>query len=531
MKNIKILFLFSALAMLFACEADYEPLNDYSDVDWYTSTFGDAKLVGVDNYLSFSDLSQNYIDHSWSFADTSGCKFLKGVIVRQDTSFTQFIDKDLDEVSTKETVSILFTKPGVQGIRLRNTFPHPVTFEGLDTLVAVKEGDVWVIDTTFMVDVYDTIQSAFKVFKEDIEIANVDFNQQVTLADSASWPTVEIEAGASLKFVDMTEKGRPNLITWSVNGGSPSTSTDSAAVVNYYRLGTFFARQTAARSGENLPFGNKMKYVPLKIKVIKSSLPFEIVGTITEKSDETIQMSVSGELVEFTDKEEFFTVHVTNPNGFDKIVPVSSVSRNASFGNIIDLKLSEAIYGNDVVTVSYAGGNLESLDERTLQGFTDILVTPHVVTLTSESVYGFESGADDWISTNAPTVAYSTEQVASGNYSIKLTSVAGEDWTRCTSENNPVELEAGKTYTIKYKVWIDPSTTTASMGPWFYWNDGAGGQQFWTGLNPLARGEWISFSRDQVVPDAGPGFFSFRVNGDAILYFDDVTIIETDNRP
>ena len=85
MKNIKFLFVFSMLALLlFACEKDYEPLNDFSDVEWYTSAFRNEKQVAIDKYMSFSDLSYNALEHTWSFSAESGCKFLTGNITRNN---------------------------------------------------------------------------------------------------------------------------------------------------------------------------------------------------------------------------------------------------------------------------------------------------------------------------------------------------------------------------------------------------------------------------------------------------------------
>ncbi|GAF02769.1 carbohydrate binding domain-containing protein [Saccharicrinis fermentans] len=462
MKNIKLLFVFSILAMMFACEADYEPLNEYSDVDWYTSSFSEETMVGLEKYLSFSDLSHNATSHSWSFSSESGCKFLTGRITRTDSTYYPFIDEDLDTISSDKTVHILFTKAGLQTIRLRNTFDDFVSFKGNDTLEAVYENGEWLIDTTFIVDVYDSIQSAFKVFKDDVEItaANVDFDQQVFLSDSASWPVQEVMAGEQLKFVDMTTVGRPTDVTWNVGGGTPSSSTDSAAVISFYRLGDYFARFTATRTGENIPAGYKMKYVPLKIRVIQSTLPFEVTGPLVELENEKIQISLTGEMQPFTDEEENFIVHVTNSSGFDQDIPVKAVTINDDQKNIIELELEDPIYNSDVITVSWAGGNIISLDERNLVAFSDLPVVMYKPNLIVSP--GFEDGGTQWV-TGSDHVAsnmneYSTTDPASGMYCMHL--VTNEAVRNSVVNVTNFDVTKGVTYELSWKVKV----TAASGG-------------------------------------------------------------------
>lgn len=461
MKNIKFLFVFSMLALLlFACEKDYEPLNDFSDVEWYTSAFRNEKQVAIDKYMSFSDLSYNALEHTWSFSAESGCKFLTGNIKHSDTTYTKYIDTEKigDTITTDQTIHVLFTKPGLQKIHFRNTFPHYVEFKGNDTLAAVKEGNVWVIDTTFIVDVFDSIQSSFKVFKENVEIANVAFDQQVKLADTASWPTVEIMAGEALKFVDMSTVGRPNSRTWYFGGGTPATSGDSVASVNFYRLGTFYARMESRRVGENIPGGYKMKYIPLKIKVNRSNLPLGKVGDIVELQDEKIQIAVSGELAAFAGKESDFTVHVTNQNGFDQDIPVQLAKVSSSSGTIIELKLAQPIYNSDVVTVSYVGNTIQSLDEREMDAFTTAPVKMYAPELIPYG--GFEDGGSKWVKGSDHVAAnineYSMNNPFDGNYCMHLNTIAAGRNSVVNTTLFP--MKKGVTYKLSWRVKVVAAT-------------------------------------------------------------------------
>lgn len=542
MKNIKYLFVFSILALFFACDDDYEALNEYADVDWYTSGFNLMKQLNIEDYMSFSDLSQGAVEHSWTFSDTSGCKFLKGMIVRQDSTYYPFIDENLGNTSYDETVSVLFTKPGLQGIRLKNTFSRFVEFIGTDTLSAVKQGDVWVIDTTFMVDVFDTIQSAFKVYHNEVEIASIAYNQQSVLADKDSWPEYEIQAGEALKFVDLTEVGRPNTSGWTLNGGSPSSSSDSVAMINYYRLGTFYARNTSSRTGEKIPGAMKMKYVPLKIKVIKSTLPFEVTGTIKEQKDETIQIAVTGEVNNFTGKEGFFTVHVTNSkSGFDQDIAVASASVNASQGNIIDLKLAEPIYNEDVVTVAYAGGDITSLDDRTLEDFTTLPVKMYILNLITNG--GFEDGSSGWaIGTEKPDkdVAlseYSTTDPAEGNYCYHMHVTADEyaDGLRSSVMNTgSFDLTPGKKYVYKFKYKTISKLKGGFEPRLFYYDNGAYTKLWgaWSNYNP-ANGEWTQATKVYNFTKASAKNISINVLSyvESEIYLDDFWLYEEEVRP
>ncbi|MBI9057100.1 MAG: hypothetical protein JEZ01_04965 [Labilibaculum sp.] len=528
MKNINLIFGLFMLLLVVGCDDEYEPLNEYSDVQWYTDlSHGRSNAVGLDKYLSFSDLSQNALSHEWQLEKNSGAMYLTGNINYKDSVYTNFIDEDATNISYDQTVSVLFTKPGLQNLRLLNTYNEYVEFIGADTLAAVKQGDVWVIDTTFVLDVYDTLQPAVKLFHNGVEILDVPANSGVVLADSASWPIYEIEAGESIEFVDMTTIDRPSGRNWMVPGGS-GVASDSVAEYFFYRLGTFKPMMDSNRDGVGIPYGYERQVIPMKIKVNKSSLPFELVGNINELEDQTLQLSVTGEMVPFFNQEEFFTVHVTNPNGFDQDIAVESVKINAQVGNMIDIKLSEPIYSyNDVVTVSYSGGNIESLDERALTEMVDLPVVMYNPNVLNDPAYGFEDAGAGWIPMwdNTATLDYTTEKAASGSYSLKMTQFGGKG--KVESKNAPIAMKVGATYLYTYKVWIDASTTAGSISTWFFpeW------KQNWVGIGSTPRGEWVTISKEYEYNLGGTLIIMFTINGDGLVYVDDFSMIEMDVRP
>ncbi|MDE5417534.1 hypothetical protein L3049_05885 [Labilibaculum sp. DW002] len=529
MKNINLIFGLFMLLLVVGCDDEYEPLNDYSDVNWYTDmSHARPNSIGLDKYMSFADLSQNALTHEWQLDPNFDDKFLTGRIIRQDSNYVDFIDENAGSVSYDNTVHVLFTSPGLHNLRLYNTFKEYVEFIGNDTLAAVKQGDVWVIDTTFVLDVYDTLQPALKLFLDGNEVLDLPANSAVNELDSASWPTLEIEAGKAINFVDMTTIDRPTGRTWIIPGGTGGKS-DSTELNYFYRLGTFKPVMVSSRNSKNVPYGYKRQPIPLKIKVIKSTLPFEVAGNAMELEDETIQFSLTGEIVPFFNQEEFFTVHVTNPNtGFDEEIEVQAAKVNSELGNVIDLTLSQPIYSyDDVVTISYSGGEIISLDERNLVDIVDAPVVMYNPNVLSDPAYGFEDAGAGWVPMwdNTATIEYTTEKAASGSYSMKMTQFGGKG--KIESKNAPATMKVGKSYVYTYKVWVDASTTAGSMSTWFFpeW------KQNWVGLNDKPKGEWVTIEKTFDYNLGGTLIIMFTLNGEGVIYVDDFSMIERDARP
>lgn len=351
--------------MLFiACDDEYEPPFELSDVGFYTSkgTLGDLQL-NLDDYMSFSDLSQGAVSHSWTIENSD--VFLEGPIDRTDTILERFIIEPRSNVSFEKTVHVLFQTSGMKKVRLRNTFNEMVTFKGNRNgedyeMPAVKNGgEVYVIDTTFMVKVYPKLVPVVKVSNQG-QVVNHEAND-----------TIYVEAGNSLEFTDLSTIGEPTGRNWNItralapgeevaeNPPVISSSGDSVANITFNRLGSFRANVNISRSGQNIPSDFASYSINAPIRVIPSSQPFELTGEVKELEDETIQVPYNGEFAPFGGQEEFFTVMV-NGVEFD----IASVTINANDGTKLDIKLVDPIYRPDVITVSYSGGAIESADTR-----------------------------------------------------------------------------------------------------------------------------------------------------------------------
>jgi len=536
MKNV--IRILAVLALLFVgCDDnEYEAPFPFSDVGFYTSKgTADDLQINLDDYLSFTDLSQGEESHSWKIESTD--VFLEGPIDRTDSILDRFIIEPRVTSSFEKTVHVLFQTSGMKKVRLYNTFNEMVTFKGNRAgedyeMAAVKKGDLYVIDTTFTVKVYPKLVPKIKVR-----------NGEVTVNHEAN-DTIYIEAGNTLEFTDLSTIGEPTGRSWNIvkalkpgeevaDNPIVNSSGDSLANIAFNKLGSFRASMNLSRSGQNIPgdFANYAINAP--IRVIPSSKPFELTGDIREQEDETIQVPYNGEFTTFGGQEEFFTVMV-NGEAFE----IASVGVNTDDATKLDIKLVEPIYRPDVITVSYAGGTIESTDTREALPFTDEPVIMSTVNLIPEAIAGLETGADSWVPfwSNKGVAEYSTEQAATGAYSLKLQIAAGQDNAEAGAPfENPIIFEAEKTYVISYDMYIAPGAVDsdgATSGLFLLQNWGF---QFWNNFaHPV--GEWTTHTADyQSTTPLSQFYLRILTNAakttDMTVYYDNFSIVEKEVRP
>lgn len=393
LENIYILVILLAFSFFVgACDNEYEPAGFVSDVSWYTSQRnGTDYQLNEDEYMAFMDLSQGLLSHEWIIEE--GAYFLKDGFSKND-SLPLFIDETKGLSSDDAAVSILFTKPGERKVRLYNTFSEKVSYKGAVEFEAIQEGDIWVIDTTFIVDVYGAMKPAFQVFQlvededgniiEEKEILSVDEEWDPQLEDAAEWDTIEVEMGSRLKYVDLTTTDRPTGRTWTFFNKPNEVSNLAESIVYYNKLGDTnngAGTLRSERTSENnsVPSANTLKRIPLHVRTVASSKPFVFIGGLMEHEDESITFSVSGTVAKFSGIESAFTVNVTNDKtGFDEVIAVQLAEVNPEDPTSIKLTLADPIYNTDKIKVSYdpAKGEIKSSDERSLSLFTneDVLI-------------------------------------------------------------------------------------------------------------------------------------------------------------
>ena len=513
---------FVLTAVFIGCEDDYEAPNSFSDVGWYTSLLRDTEFkLNVNKFMSFSDLSQGTIEHTWTIGE--GSFFLGGPISKSDSIFDNFIIEPGEYTSSDETVHVLFKNSGLNTVNLYNTYKDSVTFKGVSGIEEVifpskKVGDKWVIDTTFVVDVYDTIVPTIIVKQNGVVVSHENESD-----------VIFVEAGDNLEFIDATVIGRPNTRLWSVGG---STATDSVSKVVFKKLGTWKGSFTASRTGETVP-GDYEKYnIPATFEVIPSSKPFELYGDVMEMENQTIHIPFNGEFVDFTAQESFFTVMV---NGSEFVI--ATVTLNEDDATILDVKLQDPIYREDVITVSLAdGSDLESTDTRKPVAFTDVPVAMFQHELIT---FDFETGGSNWtahVDNKASTSIYiSEEQAASGTKSLKVESTESGNWSAFENPIDQYSLKTGQVIQYEMKVYKATGAALNFLAPWVSQLPGNTITQYWDNqIKAVPFDTWttIRFNKKWASTLTGDDFFVYiRHNGIGTLYFDDLRIIEVDDRP
>ncbi|MEN6363425.1 MAG: hypothetical protein ABFC90_12425 [Bacteroidales bacterium] len=164
MKNIKLIISICILVFAMSCKDDaYVAPDSLSDVAWYLSLPYNATgnySFAAGKSVSFMDASVNELSHEWTLEDST-MHFLNKGFNTTDT-LTKFINPNIGLISKDKTVFVLFTKIGVNKVRLHDTFSESVTYRGTKRLKAVQDvnnPNVWVIDTTFVFNVIEPVVS------------------------------------------------------------------------------------------------------------------------------------------------------------------------------------------------------------------------------------------------------------------------------------------------------------------------------------------------------------------------------------
>ncbi|NJB83043.1 hypothetical protein [Wenyingzhuangia aestuarii] len=550
MKNKIKLTLIALSTFIVGCTTGgYDSPDDFSDVGFYTSE-GTSQILekNIYDYMTFADLSLGEVKHAWTIQ--TGNAFLKGPIERVPNNLESLIINDGDTVSNAKTVSVLFRKSGLQKVRLYNEFRDSVAFRGHRNgedyeMASVQVGNKWVIDTTFVVKVYDTI------------IAELEVRQDGAVVNHKSTDTIYVEAGGSLNFIDKTTIGEPTGRNFFVrrptvegdpnSGQNVANSAAEDATLLLKKLGVFVGGITANRTGETTPGDSDTYIFPAPIKVIPSTQPFQLTGNIRELENETIQIPFNGEFVEFTNKEAFFEVKV---NG--TVFPIESVSVDETDATFINIKLIDPIYQDDDITVTWLeNSGIESTDTRVPVVFTDAEVTSFVEKYLV-SIGQFESSIGvDWVKetpnesidaitevliVDAPSSATPSTVTPSGkviNLAINRDKTGTQaNNVRADTKDLSILLREGKDYEITFKYLV----RSGSLNILFRFDNAGGANQLV--FNPQAGTAanvdvWKEGSVKFKALKAHQGKFGILSawGNYSDFYVDDIVIMSNETRP
>ena len=549
---------------------DYSAPDELSDISWIVSINTLAQnpynLIS-DTSLSFFDLSQGDVSHQWIIEE--GNYYLEEGFTAND-SLDLFIDEDKGLTINNDKAHVLFKNSGLNTVTLLNKFNNPVNLnfseeylnsENID-VTQYEEGGMHVVDAKFIFDVYGELKPAFKVYQDGNEILHVTEEDMPSEDDMDSWPEVEVEAGAGLTFVDLTTEDRPNNRQWLFEDGVPSSTNQEEALIKFFSLGTFTGSMRSMRLAP-LPNADATKLIPLKVKVIPSSQPFVYDGNLKEDENQKISFRVAGEVSPFSGQEGNFTVHVTNnTSGFDMNIPVQNAQVKPDNATHIELTLSQPIYNTDQITISYSGGGITSTDTRVLEDFgpvgpvqmhfgSNILPTNGwgsfepagggVNNAYASNQYFIPAGNGNgqfgdliWERVTSPAPVFDGDasmQFKLPDVSIPLVNLFGFSFAK------PNGISAG-TYRISYYVYKESGTTLNAFRMEFG-NPITDNKVF--DISNINTNEWVKVSQTITFPNDlavnyrttlkiiaadNPG-----VSGAQLLYFDDLQLIELEQRP
>lgn len=545
MKNIfKIMLYFFALALVVGCEDDYEaPDDELLDIAWYNSLYpGAAYVISVDKHLSFMDLSQGAVSHEWRLKEGDGTYFLNNDFYGKDT-LADYIDETLGLVTDNPTVHVLFSKPGLKTVQLYNTFPEKVTYNADFPFEAKKVGEVWVIDTTFTVDVFGKMLPAFQVFQvlddgTDSLILDIAEDVEVDVTDSTSILNINVEAGTVLKYVDMTTTDRPSGRTWTINRGNDAeTFTDSVISVSYLKLGKgkIGSLKSDREESGDVPKASATKKIPLLVNVTPSTKPFAFLGELEEAEDETISFRVSGEVASIEGDMAAFTVHAKNASGFDQDLNVMTAKISNSDASIIELTVSEAIYNSDEITVSFdeSLGTITSTDSRTLISFSGEVVAMHFTEAANPIYYSAED-TDGWFLQHTAHWSIGNSNAVSGNSFKYIYDAAASPAKKAkiqSTGDNQFGVAPGN-YQMKISVFLEEGSeiktlsTNLSTADWLAvtWD-----------LTTVEKGKWVTLTQDVTLGSHTKFILQVAAadctSDTATLYIDDIQFVQIEERP
>lgn len=499
------------MSVMLSCEKDYDTpeANQFSDA---VAVASGNKRIERGNITSFADLSKGVTSRTWTIPASA-------TITNMDDQTSDFITsgsvKSYSE-SDLDIIHVRFDEPGNYGVNLKADF----------------EVDSIMLDTTFNVTILDHIQTKLEILSIDSGFSEIK-PDQITMYE-----------GGTINFKDAS-LGTPNRRKWTLPGGEPSSaggiSVDEDELVknisvSYPSIGVYDLTLVTWRQ---YPTG-VMDTLHLKdyVNVVENIDPPSI-KSITENETGVIHLVYDLPLKLTSDIVSNLTLTVDGTSAV-----ISSASINAEDNRIVDITPAVNILNNQGATLSYDGsGGLMRINDIMAPAFTDQIVNlfspPN---LAGDEVFGFEDGgagwSPPWVWDSKGTTSFPDDFAASGTYSMRM-EVDSDKKVRAYSRKNPnkgkltgnFDLVAGKTVTIEYKVWIDPSFTSPGLQVELFrgtkWGASVG---FYADVSSLPRSEWVTISfqgvKSWAVTDTEDYWMSIRYGKKGVIYIDDIKVYE-----
>jgi len=555
--------------MLYACKDEYEAPMFLADASWLISETNNVRInegiyvINEGHWISFADLSQGTLSHTWTISD--GTQFMKTGFGKDEEDYSQFVIPNSGNVSEDAKIHVYFGDAGERTVRLYNTFPDSVAFTSTgtyknngeleypgDTLVSHKVGDEWVIDTTFVVDVYADVQPEFYIYKAlesgDSLVYHLKAGEIYTIEDSLNFAQVNLEMGQELRVIDSTKFDRPDGREWAIDHGlkNPTKTEALDTLISFDSLDTLV--MGSIKVFRIAPENIVSTLIPVIVNVGPSSESFKVNGEIYEtsvKEDNSLSFTVSGSVGNIgANAVNAFTVNVDGVGAVD----VSSVKTDRDNASVLVLSLSANIYNSDVITVAYQPTSEDQQilrqDTRVLEGFDAQTAVPYFTNLVyNTEIAGIEeahtntgagAGADGWwvgATNDGGIYQRSTDRANTGEASMRYNSDMADDPDAIGNiilqgskllQGLPTDISR---YRVSIYIYLDAANTMQEFtsGP-----KGAIASTVWD-IKDTPRGQWVKLSQDVDISadNISENRYDFVVKGNGagqILYFDDFEI-------
>ncbi|WP_282039953.1 RagB/SusD family nutrient uptake outer membrane protein [Saccharicrinis aurantiacus] len=530
----------------------YDPIEPVLDIYTYDSNTKEEKLykqITLGNSTNSDTFYNHYLEHlDWNSIELSKGDSIKLIdrrsVGKPDVTSLNILGVEWDrffEHRGDSSVVVNFNEAGTYRVYMNSTREQSGAYSSASLYVPLR---IIVKD-----DAYEKIKPVLKVYKysggtEEL-VLDLDKDELVQLSDSLTWPELLLEYGDSLKLVDETIIGNPTHRQFYLNGleASSYSSHPKEFMVVYGELGSFNMGTLLVehKIDANNSYREKQN-IPLRIKVVKSSEPFEVVGVkrLGKNKIEVETNTIGKRIVD--NASQLFSLHVVNTGkGVDKDIVISDVYAGSTDKHI-KIVLDEPIYGDDILTLSHAGGAAETGDLRFLTPFQGMSVTNEK--LGNLIVDGdFEDGSGIWqtppIFDSGRSITgkseYSTSEVNGGTNSMHAVKNHDEDYFAFGNSGSFV-LKDGVEYAYSYDYYVVETDGAIWEARISKANDNgtvAESRFFTSWTKPTVVGQWLT--REHTVTGDGKKYtvyvLGYGTNKKINAFFDNFKLYENDVRP
>ncbi len=253
MKNRLYLLGILSVMLIASCTKSDDDLVNGTNASWSVdSTINSSGeySISLGDQIVFTDSSQNTLSHMWIIED--GCSFAS-------TSGNE---------SSNSIETVKFDEVGLYKVTLYNTYEDDVS-DAMNSIVAYYDGDVWVVEQDFWVNVYGDLDATLLIASVssggDVQVvASFEAGYEIP-SDTNQWSQVTIATGDRIVFIDESDNGAD---AWSISYG------DQIALGSNYSVDILFSEIATYSDFEYevsraTPYSQIVKAIPIIVEVVE----------------------------------------------------------------------------------------------------------------------------------------------------------------------------------------------------------------------------------------------------------------------